>query len=82
MRHTISVLVENKFGVLALAVLISGIVWDCSYMLLGSVVGATVKVEPFYVILLFLVGLTVMYVIGFIARRVYQYATNGRVGGG
>lgn len=73
---------QNKFGVLALAVLISGIVWDCAYVLLGSMVGATVKVEPFYVILLFIAGLTVLYVIGFIARRVYQHAANGRAGGG
>jgi membrane-associated protein len=71
---------QNKFGVLALAVLISGIVWDCSYVLLGSVVGATVKVETFYVILLFIAGLTVLYVIGFIARRVYQHAVNGHAG--
>jgi len=73
---------QKKFGLLALAVLISGIVWDCTYVFLGSVVGATMKVDTFYVILLFVAGLTVLYVIGFVARRVYQYAANGRASGG
>jgi hypothetical protein len=48
---------------LVLGVLISSIVWDGAYLIVGSLVGATVATQPVNMLLYSLGGLTVLYLI-------------------
>lgn len=70
---------QKRMGVLAIAVLISGIIWDCVYVAMGGIVGI-IHVEPGYAFAFFLVCLTAVYVIGLMIRRHHAHAVNGSGG--
>jgi membrane protein DedA with SNARE-associated domain len=54
---------KQKLSHLALGVLLSSIVWDGIYLVLGSTVGAAVVPKPQYMLLYSLGGLTVLYLV-------------------
>ncbi|HAV10493.1 MAG TPA: hypothetical protein DCX22_02620 [Dehalococcoidia bacterium] len=70
---TLVLSVQRKLRVLALGVLISALIWDCSYIIIGAIFGTAVKLEPGYMILVFLSGLTVLYVGTFVKKRMHEY---------
>jgi membrane-associated protein len=68
---TLILSMRRELRVLMWAVWISSVVWDATYILIG-VVGGNVQVKPTYIILYSLAGLTVIYGIGFIVRRLLR----------
>ncbi len=70
---TLMLSVQRKPRVLLFGVLISALIWDISYVMIGAIVGTTIKLEPGYMILIFLSGLTVLYIGTFVTRRMHKY---------
>jgi membrane-associated protein len=68
---TLILSIRKKLGVLLQAVLLSSVVWDATYILIG-VIGGNIQVKPTDIILYSLAGLTVIYGIGFIIRRLLR----------
>jgi membrane-associated protein len=68
---TLILSMRRELEILMWAVLISSVIWDATYILIG-VVGGNVQVKPTYIILYSLGGLTVIYGITFIVRRLLR----------
>jgi membrane-associated protein len=68
---TLILSMRRELGVLLWAVLLASVVWDATYILIG-VVGGNIQVKPTDIILYSLAGLTVIYGIGFIIRRLLR----------
>jgi len=65
---------KKKPGMLALGVVLQSLVWDALYISLGAIFGATVKIEPVYMLLISLGCITMMYIITyFIKKLVNQF---------
>jgi membrane-associated protein len=60
---------KRKLKVLLLGVALSSLVYEGIYVTLGAIVGTTTRLEPVRLILYFLAGLTVIYVVTFAIRR-------------
>lgn len=60
---------KRKLKVLLLGVVISSLVYEGTYVTLGAIVGTTTALAPVRLILYFLAGLTVIYVVTFAIRR-------------
>lgn len=60
---------KGKLRVLLFGVAISSLVYDGTYAVLGAIAGTTVAVEPFRLVLYFLAGLTVTYVMTYGIRQ-------------
>jgi membrane protein DedA with SNARE-associated domain len=59
---------KKRLGMLSLGVLLSSIIWDALYMAIGAIFGSTVDIEPGYMLLISVGGLTVIYLITFTVR--------------
>jgi membrane protein DedA with SNARE-associated domain len=59
---------KKRPGMLALGVLLSSIIWDVLYMAIGIIFGSTVDIEPGYMLLISIGGLTAVYLITFTIR--------------
>jgi membrane protein DedA with SNARE-associated domain len=59
---------KKRLGMLSLGVLISSIIWDALYMAIGAIFGSTVDIEPGYMLVISVGGLTVIYLITFTIR--------------
>lgn len=57
---------------LLVGVLISSLIWDAIYILVGLTVGATAVVEPVYMFVYSLAGLTLFYLVTFGVRRLVK----------
>ncbi len=68
---TLILSMRRKQGILLQAVLLASVAWDATYILIG-VIGGNIQVKPTYVILYSLAGLTVIYGVGFIIRRLLR----------
>ena len=66
--------VKNKYRVLFLGVVISSIIFDGIFMIVGIVVGAKTMVKPDEMVLFSLIGLTIFYLIVFSIRQISKYA--------
>jgi len=66
--------VKRRLGMLSLGVLLSSIVWDAIYISLGIIFGSTVAIKPTYMFLAALAGITVIYLVTFIARMLIKRA--------
>ena len=66
--------VKNKYRVLFLGVVISSIIFDGIFMIVGIVVGANTMVKPEEMLLFSLIGLTIFYLIVFSIRQISKYA--------
>jgi membrane-associated protein len=69
---TLSLGVKKQLGVLLVGVVLSSLVWDGMYIFLGAVVGANVVLKPFQMILYSLIGLTILYAVGFAVRHLWK----------
>ena len=69
---------QRKLKVLSIGVAISTLIYDATYTILGAVVGTTVALDPIHVLPYFLVGLTVVYGIGFAIRHLINSFTHRR----
>ncbi len=67
--------VKQKLSTLVLAVLLSSIVWDGIYLILGSTVGGRIipQAQSKYMVLYSLAGLTVLYVITLLIRYLWRF---------
>jgi membrane protein DedA with SNARE-associated domain len=59
---------KKRLGMLSLGVLLSSIIWDVLYIAIGAIFGSTVDIEPGYMLLISVGGLTVIYLITFTIR--------------
>jgi membrane protein DedA with SNARE-associated domain len=59
---------KKRPGMLALGVLLSSIIWDALYMAIGAIFGSTVDIEPGYMLLISIGGLTLIYLVTFTIR--------------
>jgi hypothetical protein len=83
LRYPLTLLLaaQRKLKVLLLGTMLSSAVFDITYIVIGAVVGANTKLKPFEVILFFMGGLTIMYVVFFITRKLrHKYSRqNGSI---
>ncbi len=75
---TLALGAKRKLKVLLLSAVLSSLVYDSTYIIVGAVVGTTTKLEPIRLVLYFLAGLTVMYGVTFAIRRLIGSLTNRR----
>lgn len=59
---------KRKLKIFSLGVLISGLVFDVIYIILGSIFGTVIPLKPIYMFLLFLAVLTIIYLMSFVVR--------------
>jgi membrane protein DedA with SNARE-associated domain len=64
--------VKKKPKMLSMGVLISSIIWDAAYISLGIIFGSTTAIKPVYMFFASLAGLTIIYLVTFIVRRVIR----------
>ena len=70
---TVTLGVKRQYKVLFLGVLLSSLVFDGIFIVLGLVVGANTLVKPTEMILFSLVGLTGLYVVIFVIRQTSRF---------
>ncbi len=68
---------KKKLPQLTLGVLLSSIIWDAIYLLIGRVVGATIVLDPISMLLYSLGGLTVLYLITLGVRYLLRIRKRG-----
>jgi len=64
---------KKKPGMLALGVVLQSIVWDALYISLGAIFGATVKIEPVYMLLISLGCISMIYVITYFIKKLVNH---------
>jgi len=69
---TLVMAAQGKLRVLLLGTLLSSFIYDSVYMIVGAVVGAKTTLEPFQVIIYFMAGLTVVYIVLLVIQRLRQ----------
>jgi membrane-associated protein len=74
---TLILSMRRQLGILLQAVLLSSFVWDATYILIG-VIGGNIKVNPTDIILYSLAGLTVIYGVAFVIRRLLRLRPSKR----
>ena len=70
---TVTLGIKRKFKALFLGVLLSSVVFDGIFILLGVIVGANMVVKPIDMFLFSIIGLTILYLIIFAIRRVSRF---------
>jgi membrane protein DedA with SNARE-associated domain len=63
---------KKRLGMLSFGVLLSSIIWDALYMAIGAIFGSTVDIEPGYMLLISVGGLTVIYLATFTIRMLVK----------
>ncbi|HTY81880.1 MAG TPA: hypothetical protein VMB24_03775 [Dehalococcoidales bacterium] len=69
---TIILALKNKIASAMTGVLLSSIIWDAIYITLGATIGKTVKIQPVQMLIASVAGLTLLYLIVFLARLLYR----------
>lgn len=64
--------VMKKLKTLSMGVLISSLIWDAVYISVGLIVGATAQIKPLQMFIYSLAGLTLIYLITFLVRRLIR----------
>jgi hypothetical protein len=60
---------NRKMKVNALGILISSLVFDGTYVILGAIVGTTPVISPYYIVLFFIAGVALMWGLTFLLKR-------------
>jgi hypothetical protein len=76
---TLMLAAQRKPKVLILGTLLSGLIYDITYMVIGAVIGANTRLKPFEVIICFMLGLTVVYIAFFTIQKVRQRHSSEKV---
>jgi membrane protein DedA with SNARE-associated domain len=63
---------KKKLAAAMLGVLLSSVIWDAIYITLGATVGRTTALKPVQMLLVSIAGLTLLYLIVFIVRRLLR----------
>ncbi len=69
---TIMLAFKKKLAAALLGVLLSSLVWDAIYITLGATVGRTAVLKPAQMLPASIAGLTLLYLVGFIVRRLVK----------
>ncbi|MFH1382848.1 MAG: hypothetical protein ABIH70_08155 [Chloroflexota bacterium] len=69
---------QGRWKVLLPAVVLSGLVYEFTYIVMGAIVGTTTKLEPLRMLVYSLTGLTVLYGITFGTRLLLRHLVNKR----
>jgi membrane protein DedA with SNARE-associated domain len=63
---------QGKLWTMLLGVLVSSVIWDAVYITLGATVGRTISLKPGEMLLFSIGGLTVIYIIVIVLRRLLR----------
>jgi len=69
---TIMLALKKKLPAAMAGVLLSSVVWDAIYLTLGATVGRTAALKPIQLLLVSIGGLTLLYLLVFIVRRLFK----------
>jgi membrane protein DedA with SNARE-associated domain len=69
---TIMLAYKKKLGAAMLGVLLSSVVWDAVYIILGATVGRTTALKPVQMLVVSIAGLTLLYLVVFVVRHVLK----------
>jgi membrane-associated protein len=69
---TIMLALKKKLAAAMTGVLLSSLVWDSIYITLGATVGRTAALKPVQMLLASIAGLTLLYLVVFIVRRLFK----------
>lgn len=69
---TIMLALRKKLAAAMTGVLLSSLVWDSIYITLGATVGRTAALKPVQMLLASIAGLTLLYLVVFIVRRLFK----------
>jgi membrane-associated protein len=69
---TLTLAVKKRQRMLSMGVLLSSVVWDTIYISLGIAVGTTTAIKPVHMFLASAAGLTLIYLITFLVRRLIR----------
>jgi|WetSurMetagenome_2_1015567.scaffolds.fasta_scaffold41096_2 membrane-associated protein len=69
---TLTLAVKKKRKVLMLGILISSVIWDAIYLVLGIAGGTTTEIKPAYMFLASIGLVTLIYFITFLVRRIIK----------
>ena len=69
---TMILVIAKKLRTLLLGVLLSSLIWDAIYIILGFTAGATARINPIQLFFFSIIGLTVLYLGTFIINRLRQ----------
>lgn len=72
---TVTLAIKKTPRTLALGIMLSSVIWDAIYVLLGMTAGATAVLQPVHLFFISLGGLTVLYLVTFLIRRLRKRAT-------
>jgi membrane-associated protein len=75
---TIMLALKKKLAAALLGVLLSSVVWDAVYITLGATVGRTAVLQPVQMLLASVAGLTLLYLVVFIVRRLLRRSQPAR----
>ena len=70
---TLTLAVKKSLRTLSMGVLLSSVAWDTIYISLGTAVGTTAVIKPVYMLFYSLAGLTLIYLITFVVRRLITH---------
>lgn len=63
---------KKKLAAAMAGVLLSSLVWDAVYLILGATVGRTTALAPIQMLLFSVAGLTLLYLVVLIVRRFFK----------
>jgi membrane-associated protein len=70
---TLTLAVKKSLRMLSMGVLLSSVVWDTIYISLGIGVGTTAAIKPIQMLFASVTGLTLIYLVTFIVRRLKKH---------
>jgi len=71
---TIFMAATKRFKALTVGVLISGVVYDSTYVVIGAVIGKSLTLNPVQVLPYFIIGLTLSFVLTLAVRQLWKLA--------
>jgi membrane-associated protein len=76
---TVMLGLKKKFMASFGGIILSSVVWDGVYIMLGATVGRVISLKPYEMLLFSVTGLTVVYLVVFVVRRLRRKRIGNRV---
>lgn len=77
---TLTLGVQRRAKTLVIAVFMAAVAWDASYIILGATAGTAVMARPVTMVFYSIAGLSFLYVVTFIVKRIRKYLADRRQG--
>ncbi len=79
---TLTMAMRRQHRTLSLGIVLQSLIWDGIYIAVGGIVGASVQVKPFQMVIYSVVGLSVLYVVMFTVQRLKRWRMAQKAGQG